>query len=73
MDIDPNATDERELSAAFDFIEVAVNNVIDALRDGRRPPISGEDGRAAVEMAEAAIRSAEWGQVVELPLRPTAR
>jgi predicted dehydrogenase len=45
-----------------------VQGFIDALRDGRRPPISGEDGRAAVEMTEAATRSAETGQVVTLPL-----
>ena len=45
-----------------------VQGFIDALRDGRPPPITGEDGRAAVEMAEAAIRSAEIGQTVELPL-----
>jgi myo-inositol 2-dehydrogenase/D-chiro-inositol 1-dehydrogenase len=45
-----------------------VQGFIDALRDGRQPPITGEDGRAAVEMAEAAIRSAEIGQVVTLPL-----
>jgi myo-inositol 2-dehydrogenase/D-chiro-inositol 1-dehydrogenase len=49
-----------------------VQGFIDALRDGRQAPITGEDGRAAVEMAEAAIRSAESGQVVELPLRPAA-
>ncbi len=45
-----------------------VQGFIDALRDGRAPAISGRDGRAAVEMAEAAIRSAATGEVVELPL-----
>jgi len=45
-----------------------VQGFIDALRDGRQPPITGEDGRAAVEMAEAAILAAETGQVVTLPL-----
>jgi predicted dehydrogenase len=45
-----------------------VQGFIDALRDGRQPPITGEDGRKAVEMTEAATRSAEIGQVVTLPL-----
>jgi predicted dehydrogenase len=45
-----------------------VQGFIDALRDGREPAITGEDGRAAVEMAQAAIESAETGQVVGLPL-----
>ncbi len=45
-----------------------VQGFIDALRDGREPEITGADGRAAVELAEAAIRSAATGQVVELPL-----
>jgi predicted dehydrogenase len=49
-----------------------VQGFIDALHEGRRPPITGEDGRAAVEMAEAAIRSAATGQVVSLPLDPVA-
>jgi myo-inositol 2-dehydrogenase/D-chiro-inositol 1-dehydrogenase len=49
-----------------------VQGFIDALRDGRRPPITGEDGRAAVEMTEAATRSAETGQVVTLPLERVA-
>ena len=45
-----------------------VQGFIDALKDGRQPPITGEDGRAAVEMAEAAILAAATGQVVTLPL-----
>jgi predicted dehydrogenase len=45
-----------------------VQDVVDALRDGRAPSVSGEDGRAAIEMTEAASRSAATGQAVTLPL-----
>ncbi|CAN5620800.1 Gfo/Idh/MocA family oxidoreductase [soil metagenome] len=44
-----------------------VQDFVDALRQGRTPSISGEDGRAAIEMAEAASRSAETGHAVTLP------
>ncbi len=39
---------------------------IDAIRDGRTPSVTGEDGLAAVAMVEAGYRSAELGQAVEL-------
>jgi predicted dehydrogenase len=41
-----------------------------ALLDGGEPDISGEDGRAAIEMVEAAIRSARSGQAQPIPLEP---
>jgi predicted dehydrogenase len=40
-----------------------------AMLDGGRPDISGEDGRAAIEMVEAAIRSARTGEAVAIPLQ----
>lgn len=40
-----------------------------ALLDGTTPDISGEDGRAAIEMVEAAIRSARTGRAEPIPLR----
>jgi predicted dehydrogenase len=40
-----------------------------AASEDRRPSVSGEDGRAAVEMVEAAERSAASGEAVRLPLR----
>ncbi|CAN5621254.1 Gfo/Idh/MocA family oxidoreductase [soil metagenome] len=39
-----------------------------ALLDGTEPDISGEDGRAAIEMVEAAIRSARSGRAEPIPL-----
>ena len=45
-----------------------VDDVIEAIRQGRPPAISGEDGRAAIEMTQAASISAATGQAVSLPL-----
>lgn len=42
---------------------------IDAVREDREPSVTGADGRAAVEVAEAAYRSAAEGCVVRLPLK----
>ena len=47
-----------------------VQDFVDALREGRAPGISGEDGRAAIEITEAASRSAATGEAVSLPLPP---
>ena len=41
---------------------------IDDVVDNRPTTVSGEDGRAAVEIVEAARRSTQTGQVIELPL-----
>jgi predicted dehydrogenase len=41
---------------------------INSIRERRRPAIPGEDGRAAVEIAEAAYQSGRSGQPVSLPL-----
>jgi UDP-N-acetyl-2-amino-2-deoxyglucuronate dehydrogenase len=45
-----------------------LDDFIAALRDGRSPGITGEDGRAAIEMTQAAKLSAQTGRAVELPL-----
>ena len=39
---------------------------IDALRDGREPPVGGADGRAAVALVEACYRSTASGQSILL-------
>jgi len=41
---------------------------IDSIVDGRPPTVSGEDARAAIEMVEAADRSAATRETVHLPL-----
>jgi predicted dehydrogenase len=42
---------------------------VDDVLDGRAPTVSGAEGRAAVEIVEAAQRSSQTGQAIELPLR----
>ena len=39
-----------------------------AIREDREPVVTGRDGRAAVEMVEAADRSAASGEAVTIPL-----
>src|SRR5207245_80203 len=46
-----------------------VQDFVDAVRERRRPIVTGADGRASVEMGEAARRSSALGQSVGLPLR----
>jgi predicted dehydrogenase len=45
-----------------------VEDFAGAIEEGRAPVVTGEDGRKAVEMVEAADRSAASHQAVELPL-----
>lgn len=45
-----------------------LQDFLDAVREGRPPLATGEDGRAAVEIVEAAHRSSRTGEAVRLPL-----
>lgn len=45
-----------------------VQDFIDCIREARPPSVTGADGRAAVELCQAALRSARTGQPVALPL-----
>jgi len=45
-----------------------VQDFVAALRAGKTPQITGEDGRAAIEMTQAAKLSAQTGRAVDLPL-----
>jgi predicted dehydrogenase len=40
---------------------------VDAIRERRAPAVTAADGRAAVEMAQAAMMSAKSGRLIELP------
>lgn len=59
---DPNSPVRMAAHAAM------VQEFIDSLREGRPPAVRGEDGRAAVELCEACVRSARTGMPVRLPL-----
>lgn len=41
---------------------------VDSIRERRPPKVGGAEGRAAVEVCEACLRSAQTGQAVRLPL-----
>jgi UDP-N-acetyl-2-amino-2-deoxyglucuronate dehydrogenase len=45
-----------------------VQEFVDSIREGRGPRVGGAEGRAAVELCEACLRSARTRQAVELPL-----
>ena len=45
-----------------------VQDFADAIRNGREPEVTGEDGLRAVEMVQAVQRSAATGETVRLPL-----
>lgn len=46
-----------------------VNEFVEAVEQDRKPAITGQDARAALEIMIAAYRSAETGRPVDLPLR----
>ncbi|MFO0816540.1 MAG: Gfo/Idh/MocA family oxidoreductase [Pirellulales bacterium] len=45
-----------------------IQEFVDSIREQRPPRIGGVEGRAAVEICEACLRSAQSGQAVTLPL-----
>jgi predicted dehydrogenase len=73
-----------EEQPAFDYLEgymdparlaafaAQVQDFVDAITEEREPVVGGGNGRAAVEMVQAADRSAATGQVVSLPLSDSA-
>lgn len=58
-----------QLAARYEpGVKREVREFVEAIAYDRPVTIPGEDGLRAVEVAEAAVRSAETGQVVKLPL-----
>ena len=49
-------------------VNVEINSFVQWVLNGTPPVVTAQDGRAAVEIAEAAIRSGKSGRPVELPL-----
>jgi UDP-N-acetyl-2-amino-2-deoxyglucuronate dehydrogenase len=47
-------------------------DVIDAIRTGRQPYVTGQDGRRALELVLAIYKSAAKGQPIKLPLTETS-
>ncbi|MSP13064.1 MAG: Gfo/Idh/MocA family oxidoreductase [Chloroflexi bacterium] len=64
MDYINRPMEPQRLEAFYNQTQAFIDDVL----DNRPPTVSGEDGRAAVEIVEAAQRSSQTGQAVELPL-----
>jgi predicted dehydrogenase len=56
--------ERSRLEAFFEMTQ----DFIDAVREDREPPVTGQDGLAAVALVEAGVRSNALGQAVELAL-----
>jgi predicted dehydrogenase len=51
----------------------SISHFVDCVQNNRQPELTGDDGRAATEIALAANRAMEIGQPLTLPLVPVAR
>lgn len=54
------------------YHQVQIQDFIDAVSEGRRPLVSGEDGRKSAELLEAIYRSSRLGIPVKFPLEEKA-
>jgi UDP-N-acetyl-2-amino-2-deoxyglucuronate dehydrogenase len=73
---EPDLTSEAIGSAASDPTAIGIEghviqlqDFVDAVREDRRPMVTGEDARPAVEIILAVYQSARTGQPVKLPLK----
>ncbi|MDP6039109.1 MAG: Gfo/Idh/MocA family oxidoreductase [Candidatus Latescibacteria bacterium] len=66
-DGEESAIAASELAGKEDPVSCEIRAFSEAVLDGKEPPVSGADGRAAVEIALAAYRSIETGETVKLP------
>jgi len=69
---------EPSAAATPSGLEVAshaaqISDLLDAIDEGRAPSVTGEDGRAALEIVSAVYESARHARTVRLPVRPHAR
>ena len=65
----PNTWQEVRFSGAVADREQVVSRFAAAVLEGKEPPVTGHDGRKALEIVLAAYRSGELKRPVELPLR----
>lgn len=65
--------EDEELFSKIDFTThyhlVQIDDFLSALAEGRRPLVTGEDGRKCTELFEAVFRSTETGLPVKFPLK----
>ena len=65
----PNTWKELRHSGPTGDRAEMIRRFSDAVLEGKEPPVTGEDGRKALEIIVAAYRSGEHGAPVELPLQ----
>ncbi len=58
----------QTIDATTHYHALQIQDFLQAVRDGRRPLVTGEQGRVVVEMFTAIYRSQREGRVVRLPL-----
>ena len=64
----------RELYRVVDQLTAELRHFVDCVRTGRRPRVTGEDGREALALAErvlASVRSHSWDGRADGPTGPT--
>lgn len=66
--IDFGSEEGRLAPARLGAYVAEVQAFVDCIREGKEPPVTGEDGRASVELALAAYKSLQEGSLVTLPL-----
>jgi predicted dehydrogenase len=59
----------KKIDAATHYHALQIQDVLEAIRTGRPPQVSGEEGRLVVEMFTAIYRSQQERQPVTLPIR----
>lgn len=64
--------EDREFFSRIDATEyyhrLQIEDFLQAILEGREPAVTGEDGRATVEIFEAIYRSQQTGEIIRFPL-----
>src|SRR5262249_12249544 len=58
----------RQIDATTLYHALQIQDFVQAIREGRRPLVTGEDGRVVVEMFTAIYRSNQERRAIALPL-----
>ena len=59
----------RAIRPTIHYHALQIQDFVEAVRDGRPPRVTGEDGRVVVAMFEAIYRSARTGQATRFPIQ----
>jgi len=70
---EPSAAAATPAGLAFASHAAQISDLLDAIDDGRAPAVTGDDGRAAVQIVCAVYQSAREARTVRLPEAPHVR